>query len=411
MNNQQNGVPCWRCRLCGTQTPIEKSQCENPQCGADLRIYGVVESAADTPDQPESQAGRPIQPGYNTGYYSAPYQTVPENSPNMKKSRKVWIPVILIAVFAVGIIAGAAVSMFAPWFTSHSPASPQTSSTLDSETSVANTWSENVLMRDVYNWVRSEQIGTITFLDSLDSLEGPNAPEQSKDVSEAHDGSVIGWTEMNEKTNLFDLFIAADGGVSAPENSSALFEGYSSLQKINFNGAFHTENTTRMDSMFNGCSSLTELDVTNFDTSSVTNMAYMFSGCSGLTELDISNFDTSSVTSMNVIFGGCSGLTELDLSNFDTSSVISMDFMFSGCSGLTELDVTNFDTSSVTSMIGTFNGCSGLTELDLSNFDTSSVIIMGSMFSGVRDDIVLHYNPNTFVIPDGMNWEKLFEEL
>ena len=32
--------------------------------------------------------------------------------------------------------------------------------------------------------------------------------------------------------------------------------------------------------MFNGCSSLKELNLSNFNTNNVTNMEYMFSGCS-----------------------------------------------------------------------------------------------------------------------------------
>ena len=35
-----------------------------------------------------------------------------------------------------------------------------------------------------------------------------------------------------------------------------------------------------MNSMFYGCSSLKELNLSNFNTNNVTNMGYMFSGCS-----------------------------------------------------------------------------------------------------------------------------------
>lgn len=50
--------------------------------------------------------------------------------------------------------------------------------------------------------------------------------------------------------------------------------------------------------MFNNCSSLTSLDVANFDTAKVTDMSNMFYGCRKLTRLDISNFDTSHVTDL-----------------------------------------------------------------------------------------------------------------
>ena len=144
----------------------------------------------------------------------------------------------------------------------------------------------------------------------------------------------------------------------------------------------NTSNVTYMSNMFFGCSSLTSLDVSNFDTSNVTSMFEMFYHCSGLTSLDVSNFDTSNVTSMRYMFSGCNDLSSLDVSNFDTSNVTEMDFMFSFCKSLTSLNVSNFDTSNVTDMSNMFEDCSGLTSLDVSNFDTSNVIDMGSMFGG-----------------------------
>ena len=56
----------------------------------------------------------------------------------------------------------------------------------------------------------------------------------------------------------------------------------------------------------------------------------MFYGCSSLTSLDLSNFNTSNVIDMNNMFYGCSSLTSLDLSNFDTSNVLFMNYMFRG---------------------------------------------------------------------------------
>ena len=117
--------------------------------------------------------------------------------------------------------------------------------------------------------------------------------------------------------------------------------------------------------MFNDCSSLTALDVSNFDTSQVTGMNYMFNDCSSLTALDLSNFDTSQVTSMSGMFNDCSSLTALDVSNFDTSQVTGMNYMFNDCFCLTALDVSNFDTSQVTNMGSMFNLCSKLSSLYL----------------------------------------------
>ena len=62
---------------------------------------------------------------------------------------------------------------------------------------------------------------------------------------------------------------------------------------------------TDMDTMFNRCKNLKELDLSGFDTSRVTNMSCMFAGCDSLTYLDLSSFDTSSVASSLDMFTGC----------------------------------------------------------------------------------------------------------
>ena len=143
----------------------------------------------------------------------------------------------------------------------------------------------------------------------------------------------------------------------------------------------NTSEVTSMAYMFEYGSSLTSLDVSNFDTSKVTSMYAMFNHCSSLTSLDVTNFDTSSATDIGSMFGYCKSLTYLDVSNFDTSKVTSMYAMFYGCSALTSLDVSNFDTSLVTNMNSMFAGCESLTSLDLSNFDTSSATGIGTTFN------------------------------
>ena len=102
--------------------------------------------------------------------------------------------------------------------------------------------------------------------------------------------------------------------------------------------------------MFYYCSSLTSLDLSNWDTSKVTKMSWMFYYCSSLTTLDVSYFDTSNVTDMDYMFRRCSKLTSLDLSNWDTSNVTKMGSMFYYCSSLTTICVGDeWSTDEVTS--------------------------------------------------------------
>ena len=175
----------------------------------------------------------------------------------------------------------------------------------------------------------------------------------------------------------------------------SMFSNCINLKTLNLS-SWDTSKVTSMGYMFSGCSSLKELDLSSFDTSNVTNMTAMFgksvySGSQANTDLKIILFgegwDTSKVTNMSYMFDGCSGLTNLDVSHFDTSNVTSMSYMFRGCSNLTSLDVSNFDTSNVRYMSNMFSNCSSLTSLDMRNADFSSVTSYTSMFSSVNSNI------------------------
>ena len=214
-----------------------------------------------------------------------------------------------------------------------------------------------------------KDVKTLTFQSSMQ-----NVPNSAWDVSEAGDRSVLAWMDNG------DLYVVADGAIAPNSNASWLFQGFVNLKTINFGNCFVTSSVTRMSGMFEGCSSLTGLDLSCFETSAVTDMYGVFSSCGSLTHLDLTSFDTSNVTDMSSMFDGCRSLTSLDLTSFDTSSVTDMGSMFDDCMSLPHLNLTSFDTSKVTDMAFMFSGCNSLTRLDLSNFDTSNVTNMLWMF-------------------------------
>ena len=87
----------------------------------------------------------------------------------------------------------------------------------------------------------------------------------------------------------------------------------------------------------------------------------MFSDCSTLSSLDLSNFNTAIVSDMSLMFGSCSTLSSLDLSNFYTKEVRDMSYMFSRCSALTTIYASDkFVTSKVQSGISMFSACKNL---------------------------------------------------
>ena len=134
----------------------------------------------------------------------------------------------------------------------------------------------------------------------------------------------------------------------------------SSIVEASFKGS-NTSNVTNMSDMFNGCSSLTSLDLSGWNTSNVTNMEYMFYDCSSLTSLDLSGWNMSNLINMNDMFSGCNRLTSLDLSGWDTSKVSLMVSMFANCDSLKTIRMV---------------GCSPATIQKITNVKPSSATII-----------------------------------
>ena len=141
-----------------------------------------------------------------------------------------------------------------------------------------------------------------------------------------------------------------------------------------------------MNKLFNECTSLEYLDLSNFNTSNVTNMEDMFNGCYKLENIiGINKFNTSYVVYMNKMFQDCKVLKDLDLSNFNTQNVINMEYMFNRCRNLEEIKGLNgFIAYKVTSLKSMFQDCNSLKslDLDLSNLNISDNTNTEYMFYG-----------------------------
>ena len=133
----------------------------------------------------------------------------------------------------------------------------------------------------------------------------------------------INFKKKNEQNYIFNfkninkniIKIKINNKIKSLKN---LFKNKNNIEKIKIKK--YRTNITDMSGMFNGCSSLKEIDLSNFNTDNVTDMRDMFNGCSSLKEINLSNFNTNKVTDMGCMFWGCSLLKELNLSNFNTTN-------------------------------------------------------------------------------------------
>lgn len=157
------------------------------------------------------------------------------------------------------------------------------------------------------------------------------------------------------------------------------------LSKLN------TSNVTNMSHMFEGCkiSDNSKTYTITLDTSKVTNMHLMF-GSSNFTKL-ILNFDTSNVENMSYMFNGCTSLSSVDLSSFRTTKLQNVERMFAwgpdygstAAAAITEIDLSNFDLSNASNLDNMFDQCLNLTKIKApsklsKNMNLSSIGVGGS---------------------------------
>ena len=177
--------------------------------------------------------------------------------------------------------------------------------------------------------------------------------------------------------------------------------------------------TGTCESLFDYCSSFTEIDLSGFVLSNVTSTKKMFFKCWNLETLtfDPDTFDTTGVTDMSFMFAADESngspsspmaLTSVDVSKFNTSSVQDMQRMFYVCKNLTTLEVDNWDTSNVTNMSRMFAGymhnhCMQLQSLDLSGWSFDKVTDVSRMFDRCESLASLTFpDPTSFKVVNNM---------
>lgn len=172
-------------------------------------------------------------------------------------------------------------------------------------------------------------------------VRSPSAPEASEntiDISDANDGSILAWFDSSSRTVYW--WSGADK-VYFNADCYNMFYSFQALKDIELNG-FDSSRVNTMTSMFGYCKQLPAIDVSSFDTSNVGMMWRMFEGCENLKEIDLSAFTTESLgLGFGGMFNGCKQLRKVNIQNFDFSAIISAEYgitpVFNGCENLNEI--------------------------------------------------------------------------
>ncbi len=84
------------------------------------------------------------------------------------------------------------------------------------------------------------------------------------------------------------------------------------VEHVVINKAFNSVSPTSFHSWFKGMSNLASFDgLTYLNTQKVTDMSSMFEGCTSITSIDLSLFNTANVADMSHMFADCSSLTSI----------------------------------------------------------------------------------------------------
>lgn len=382
MSQQENQEPMAKkyCNMCGGKIDRDSQFCY--LCGAKQPAAPGTPEKQNISEEPKvseepkriEQPVMPIQPQYS--------QQSGSKAASAGKSRTgLLIGVASVAVLLLGVIIGMVVNNLSGGKNSsqsdqyadrdRESSGSKEPDVKDQEPVVQRSWTDNVLMADSdtsyelgdkncvlgNRYVLRNEIISVNFMDTL--AEIPDDASEVWDVSADKSGCVMAWTVPHGTG--YDLYIGAENGMAANANCNALFEYYTNVETIRFNGHFHTKNVETMRFMFSHCESLTSMDVSDFDTSNVMDMCAMFQLCESLTSVDVSGFDTSKVVDMSWMFANCKSFTNIDVHSFDTSYVTDMSYMFAGCAGLTDVDIRGFDVSRVGNFESMFAWTSNLT--------------------------------------------------
>ncbi|MCX0291711.1 BspA family leucine-rich repeat surface protein [Lactobacillus kullabergensis] len=254
------------------------------------------------------------------------------------------------------------------------------------------------------NHVITVPSGSVGQPDSLAHINGINSDDvqEVKFTGQLKIGSA---SEMfKDLTNLTKITGLENLDTSATSDMRYMFANCQNLTSIDGIDNLQTSKVTNMSFMFAGCSKLASLNLSSFNTANTSYVESMFQDCENLQNIKFSpDFTIAKVDNINRMFNGCSSLTALDLSKFNTSQVKKMIWTFKDCSSLTKLDLSSFDTSNVIDMNGMFNNCSSLKELDLRSFVIDPNIDKGYMLDGLAKLNTLKLGKSTYINDTHLN--------
>ncbi|MBO4590804.1 MAG: BspA family leucine-rich repeat surface protein [Bacteroidaceae bacterium] len=134
-----------------------------------------------------------------------------------------------------------------------------------------------------------------------------------------------------------------------------------SVTKVVFDCSFVLVQPTSVYRWFSGMVKLTTIEGMQYlYTGNATSMFYLFYDCKKLTTLDLSSWNTSKVTSMRSMFNGCTNLKTIYVSDsWSTAAVENSESMFYRCTSLVGQNGTTYDANNIEAGYAIADGLGG----------------------------------------------------
>ena len=137
------------------------------------------------------------------------------------------------------------------------------------------------------------------------------------------------------------------------------------------------------DVTFYQCSNMTVSATDRLKFTDTYSFGYWFFGTTSMTSIDVSNWDISDMTYLRRMFS-TTGLTSIDISSWDTSNIESMEGLFNNSQSLATITgLENLDFTSLTDASGLLERCDAYVTgaFDFSWFTPPNVVATDSLFS------------------------------
>lgn len=242
-----------------------------------------------------------------------------------------------------------------------------------------------------YNWVYSATdinrihtyasggTYTITMTGTLEGWRVNNAPTSAPYIIEVTQWGNVGIKNFEYGFSGCTRLTACSGKLDTSELSSLYYMFNNCTQLVTLDVSdWNVINVTNLNHFAYNCSKWAIVDVSGWDVDNVTNFGYVFTNVSAASVINVNGWNISKGTIFEGMLQGCSGITSLDLSGwvFKTTVTINITRLLAYCSNITSIGDTNtsgWTNAKFNNVSYVFASCAKLTSISCSNWDVSNV--------------------------------------